>query len=74
MAKPARTETGLVRDLKVTDQTNRKNSFIADVNAAEKQHNIRITTELSFTPQGIAPRITLMDTKGQEDVSQETPA
>ena len=70
MTKPNRTEDELRSDMKQNDQTERKNGFITDVNAAEAKWNIRVTTELSFTPQGLTPRITLMDTKGQEDVKE----
>lgn len=76
MTKPNRTEDELMHDMKQTEQTARRNSFIEEVNAAEAKWQIRVTTELSFTPQGITPRITLMDTKGQDtpDVKTETTA
>lgn len=77
MSKPAtkvKSEAELRDELKMKDQTTRRNGLIADVAEAEKKWEIRIGVEMQYTPAGIAPKLSLVDTKGQpkEDGDKET--
>lgn len=69
MSKPAtivRTEDELRHDLKIKDQEERRKKFIELVSAAEQECQIRLDTQIEWSPRGAYARPVMIDTKGQE--------
>lgn len=65
--KKIRTKEELIHDIQQKDQDERRDGIIKDITEAETKWKIRVGVEMRYTAQGAFPKISLIDTKGNEN-------